>query len=217
MDGCNGGMATGLCWSSGGVWLYRQLQVHVFELARVQWSVFAGQQNLVSHHWLSLWYSTILLSGIQKINIDENIVGQVCVDNVCAWCLYVCVCVCMVGVHIHVCACLCTYCYYTHIQSLTNTRTHTHTHTHLYQTFWLCMHTYTDAHNYCCAIWRATAWAPHVGQLGPQCLYHIQQFMAVSLQCHHSVADVNCSYLACGSNGMDLFCHSHLDWPSRTT
>ena len=127
MDGCNGGMATGLCWSSGGVWLYRQLQVHVFELARVQWSVFAGQKNLVSHHWLSLWYSTILLSGIQKINIDENIVGQVCVDNVCAWCLYVCVCVCMVGVHIHVCACLCTYCYYTHIQSLTNTRTHAHT------------------------------------------------------------------------------------------
>ena len=71
-----------------------------------------------------------------------------CVDNVCAWCLYVCVCVWWGGGGGRTCACLHTYCCYTHIQPHTHKYMHTHTHTHLYQTFWLCMHTYTDAHNH---------------------------------------------------------------------
>ena len=146
MDGCNGGMATGLCWSSGGVWLYRRLQVHVFELARVQWSVFAGQQNLVSHHWLSLWYSTILLSGIQKINIDENIVGQVCVWIMCVRgaCMYVCVCVWW-GVYMYMCvhACVHTVITLTYSHSQIHAHTHTHTHTFTRHSDYACTHTQT--------------------------------------------------------------------------
>ena len=71
----------------------------------------------------------------------------------CVWimcvrgaCMYVCVYggVGVGGVHVHVCV----HTVVTRTYSHTLTNTCTHTHTHLYQTFWLCMHTYTDAHNH---------------------------------------------------------------------